>query len=249
MLPKTMRSMPKQFKIITLIRLLFVDLLRRVFDRSATLSYANAGEDLIVRRIFNKNSGFYVDVGCNLPDATSNTFALYKLGWKGICIDANEALIAQHAAMRPNDRQVLAAVSNESKEVVFTQFVGDAQISSIDVNFVERVSKSRSGIVEKRMHTRTLTEILDSHSVEKNFDLLCIDVEGHDFEALQSLDFAKYRPRIIVIEILCLDLVKYTENDIINFLLQINYKFAGYIMQNAYFADLNAGASDGLYLG
>lgn len=249
MLPKTMRAMPKQFRIFTLARLFFVEIIRRVFDQRATLSYANAGEDLILRRIFNRFNGFYVDLGCNSPDSTSNTFALYKLGWTGICIDANEQLIARHAIMRPNDRQVLAAVSKQQKEVVFTQFVGDDNISSIDEGFVERVSKTRVGKIEKRMQTQTLREILEKHSVEKNFDLLCIDVEGHDFEALQSLDFSKYRPRVIVIEILCLELIRYADNPIIEFLLSHNYRFAGYVMQNAYFADNNPGAVNGLYFG
>lgn len=249
MLPKTMQAMPKQFKLLSLIRLLFVDLVRRIFDQHANLSYSNAGEDLIIRRIFNKSAGFYVDLGCNAPDSKSNTFALYKLGWTGICIDANEALIDRHSGLRPNDCQVLAAVSNEIKEVVFTQFVGGSQISSIDENFTERISKSRAEKIEKRMQTRTLTGILDGQAVAKNFDLLCIDVEGHDFEALQSLDFLKYRPRVIVIEILCLNLARFSENQIIQYLLERNYKFVGYVMQNAYLADANPNASEGLYFG
>ena len=56
----------------------------------------------------------------------------------------------------------------------------------------------KTGLVE----SKTLTSILeDSKFVNKKIDFLNIDVEGADHEALTSLNFEKYRPKVICIEI------------------------------------------------
>ena len=47
----------------------------------------------------------------------------------------------------------------------------------------------------------SLNKILELHSPKtKKIDLLTIDVEGHDFEVLQSLDLKKYFVKVILIE-------------------------------------------------
>jgi len=54
-------------------------------------SYSQEGEDLILLRIFEKKRiGFYVDVGSHHPFRFSNTYLFYRLGWRGINIDANQ---------------------------------------------------------------------------------------------------------------------------------------------------------------
>jgi len=59
------------------------------FDGYALKSYSQEGEDMILRRLFEKqNTGFYVDVGAHHPKRFSNTFFFYKKGWRGINIDA-----------------------------------------------------------------------------------------------------------------------------------------------------------------
>ena len=50
-------------------------------------SYSQEGEDIFLRKIFNKKKGFYVDVGCYHPLDGSNTYLLYKKGWNGINLD------------------------------------------------------------------------------------------------------------------------------------------------------------------
>ena len=67
------------------------------------------------------------------------------------------------------------------------------------------------------MKTRTFESLID-----KNFDFLNIDLEGHDYEILQTIDFKKFNPKLICIEILknCLD-----KENIFNFLKENNYTF------------------------
>ena len=51
-------------------------------------------EDLNILNFFkNKRDGFYVDVGCFHPKKHSNTYFLYKRGWRGVNIDMEEEKI------------------------------------------------------------------------------------------------------------------------------------------------------------
>jgi FkbM family methyltransferase len=54
-------------------------------------------------------------------------------------------------------------------------------------------------IVEADVETVPLADILGEHTVE-SIDLLHIDAEGFDDQVLAQLDFARYRPRVILIE-------------------------------------------------
>lgn len=52
--------------------------------------YSQAGQDLwALQKISNK--GFFVDVGAHDGVESSNTYALEKAGWKGICIEPSQA--------------------------------------------------------------------------------------------------------------------------------------------------------------
>jgi len=46
---------------------------------------------------------------------------------------------------------------------------------------------------------RTLSDILDMHAISE-IDLLSLDVEGFEAQALLGLDFARHRPRYLLVE-------------------------------------------------
>jgi hypothetical protein len=50
---------------------------------------------------------------------------------------------------------------------------------------------------EKVMITKTFKEL-----VEHDFDFLNIDLEGHDYEVLKNINFDKYKPKLVCVEIL-----------------------------------------------
>lgn len=52
--------------------------------------YSQVGQDRWVINYFGENyKGFFIDIGAYDGISISNTYALEKLGWKGICVDAN----------------------------------------------------------------------------------------------------------------------------------------------------------------
>ena len=133
-----------------------------------------------------------MDVGCNDPQRFSNTFALYRQGWSVIKIDANQYLIGKHRRLKKRDISVCAVVSDKEQEVIFTEF-NDSLVSSIDAKQVDKWKGRREIKRQTKLKTVSLNEILEEYNAPKFFDLLSIDVEGHDFEVLSSIDLATYR--------------------------------------------------------
>lgn len=224
-----------QFEFLNAIRFLCAELARKVFDPYNVSSYAQTGEDLIITSILGK-TGFYVDVGCNHPKVFSNTFVLYKCGWTGITIDANKELIQKNQKLRKQDTSICAVVSDKKQEVAFTDFE-DSLVSSLNTEVINHWQKTLKIKEQRIVNTVLLSTILDSHEVPKNFDLLSIDVEGHDFEVLSSLNLNIYRPKLIVIEMLEFDLLNPSSNKIYEYLRVNNYKMISYVIWNGYFLD------------
>jgi len=47
---------------------------------------------------------------------------------------------------------------------------------------------------------KTLDDVLTQASAPSPIDLLSVDVEGHEMEVLQGFDFARWRPRLILVD-------------------------------------------------
>ena len=56
-------------------------------------------------------------------------------------------------------------------------------------------------ITLQRSKKDTLNKVLKQLKVEDEFELLNIDVEGHEYEVLKGLNFKKFKPKIITVEI------------------------------------------------
>ncbi|MCS6794478.1 MAG: FkbM family methyltransferase [Raineya sp.] len=227
---------------LRVLKYLFLSLNRLSFGRSARLSYAFKGEDRLIESILKPRitkTGFYVEVGCNHPTFISNSFLFYRRGWRGICIDANERLIAKYQYQRPKDKAVCAFVSNSLLPVEFVEFTNDV-LSSSDKAYIQQCLQQGNRIASKKiMQPRSLTEILDEQQCPKNFDFLSIDVEEHDYQVLLSLDLERYQPRLIIVEAEDFNPEKPEQHPIFNLLKSNNYRLEGYILTNLYFTKLN----------
>ena len=52
-----------------------------------------------------------------------------------------------------------------------------------------------------KIKKNSLNNVLYSHKIKKEFELLNIDVEGHEIDVLKGINFKNIRPKIITIEI------------------------------------------------
>lgn len=176
-------------------------LLRKTFlTNYMRVRYSQFGEDIILGELFGKKkNGFYVDVGCYHPKKFSNTYMLHKRGWYGVNIDMEANKISMFDLARPNDFNVVAAVSDKQEVVKMYRFREFGLGSTIDEGCAQRTPTKVQDIVE--VETRTLNDILASSPYKgQQIDLLSIDTEGNDFKVLKSLNLEAYHPSVIIIE-------------------------------------------------
>lgn len=177
-------------------------LLRKTFlTRRSRRHYAQFGEDVVLLDWLHQRQGFFVDVGCYHPSKFSNTYALYRRGWRGVNIDMDEIKVRAFAMARPDDTNIHAAISDEPGEVDIHRF-SKYGLGSMIVKDGEAPPESQTAIETVRLKTMTLDEILETTPYrDREIDLLTVDAEGHDLEVLRSLSFARYRPRLILVEL------------------------------------------------
>ena len=196
------------------------------FDGYAQKSYSQEGEDMILKRLFEKQStGFYIDVGAHHPRRFSNTYLFYKKGWRGINIDAMPNSMKRFNRFRPRDINIEKPISGKKQILTYYGFNEPALNG-----FSKELSEERNGksgyFIEftHDIETCTLEEVLDNNLPEsQEIDFLSIDVEGLDFEVLKSNNFKKYRPKIILIEILNSSLNDIQKNKVSIYLKSADY--------------------------
>ena len=161
-------------------------------DASARAHFSQCGEDRIAARILSDvETGTYVDVGANHPVNLSNTYSFYKRGWSGVCVEPHLVYRDMHRASRPRDVFLNLAVAPNEGELEL-HFGDDYALSSLSA----AASHTHSVIVQ----TKPLSAILGEQGVKKDFELLSIDVEGLEVEVLETLDFMRYTPSVIIAE-------------------------------------------------
>ena len=157
--------------------------------------YSFSGVDVIIENIFRKNnSGFYIDVGCQHPIKNNNTYHLYKKGWQGINIDLDIDNINLFNAARPKDLNINVAVSNQIGEADLYFYHKKSPINTIDKKTSDYQKAQVSNI--KKVKTDTLNNIINnSKYYNKKFNLLSIDVEGHELQVLMLQDHGFSTPK------------------------------------------------------
>lgn len=175
------------------------------FDGYALKSYSQEGEDMILRRLFEKQkTGFYVDVGAHHPKRFSNTFFFYKKGWCGINIDAMPNSMSLFNKVRPRDTNLEIPISDKKQKLKYYMFNEPALNS-----FSKELAEKRDGkdnykiISEKDMETSTLEEIFEKHLPHgQEIDFMSVDVEGLDLQVLKSNNWKRFRPKFVLVEVL-----------------------------------------------
>lgn len=207
-------------------------------DGYANKSYSQEGEDMILKRMFeNQSSGFYVDVGAHHPKRFSNTYFFYKRGWCGINIDAMPGSMNEFNRVRSRDTNIEKPISGKIETLTYYAFNEPALNG-----FSKSISQDRDGTsgykieFTKNIETATLEDVLDQYLPEdQTIDFLSVDVEGLDFEVIKSLNLNKYRPRVILIEILGSSLETIQSDPVYGFLSNNGYELFSKAMNTVIF--------------
>lgn len=128
---------------------------------------------------FFRTPNFSVDLGCAHPVERSQTHFLRQLGWRGLNIDA-EKYWEQFW-----NGDFTHAIVSPFPEVHFSQ------------SHAPCLSRIEAG--PPNAPAVTLESLLWMAGVDK-VGFMSIDVEGHEYEALQSFDLYRYEPSFLVVE-------------------------------------------------
>jgi len=184
------------------------------------------GEDKYIIELFDKNFvGKFLDVGCYHPTRHNNTYSMYKSGWSGMNIDLNPLTIELFDFMRPRDININSGVSDteiEKKLYFIDELNTQNTLDQNQLNFLKNHHNIKeSEILEKKIETRNLNNILDDHKFY-NIDFMNLDIEGHELKVLETLDFDK-----INIRYLCIEMIEHNKESVMN-----NEKIKNLLSQN-----------------
>ncbi len=179
------------------------------YNKYSKKSFSLSSVDLIIERIFsNFKDGIYLDIGCNHPIKYNNTYLLFKKGWKGINVDLDKDSIKQFNLMRKDDHNVntlITSKDNEEKDLYF--YHSRSAINTISKDLAEKRENKPKKIKKlKGISINTLIE--RSPFQNKKINLLSIDIENYEYEALKEFKFDKYNIDVIVSEVTDVDISK-----------------------------------------
>jgi FkbM family methyltransferase len=172
-------------------------------------SYSQFGEDILIEAYLEKRKGLrYIDIGCLWPVQHSNTYRFYQAGGGGLCIDPNPDMARLFADQRPRDVFVNAGVSSRDGEMTYSMFENPVFNTFETARRDRLIAQDRPG---RRMVGETIVPVrrLDTILAENGWwsqgaetDVLCIDVEGHEQDVLESAALERLKPRLIVFELI-----------------------------------------------
>lgn len=202
-------------------------------------SYSQEGEDILLNKLFfNKNNGFYVDIGAHHPKKYSNTYLLYRKGWRGINIDPRPGMAKLFAKNRGGDINLEIGISLEEINLDLFVFKEEALNTFSDKMRDLYISYGHELVEKRTIVCKRLDNIFDIYlPANSEIDLLSIDTEGYEMQVLTSNNWLKYKPSIILIEVTTADypqaksrydmlsIENAIKTDTSKYLISLGYKF------------------------
>ena len=184
-----------------------------------------------------RRDGMFVDVGANHYKNASKTYYLEtRLGWSGLAIEPQREFGADYAKFRPRTKfwpLFVSDVSNENARlyVLKEQPMG----ASSDKEFVEQFGQPDE---VRDVPTITLNDLLDREGI-RNIDLLSMDIELHEPQALKGFDIDRFKPALV-----CVEGLLPVRQRILDYFAEHGYvvlgKYVWVDRENLYFAPLGA---------
>ena len=116
-------------------------------------------------------------------------------------IDISNFSIQLFNHLRPRDINLNLAISGNEGDIEMYFQKKLSQLSTIKKNQAKRSFQGE--VKTQKIFSKTLTSVLDSSKFkERKIDLLDIDVEGADIDVLESLDFERYSPELVCVEVI-----------------------------------------------
>ena len=156
------------------------------------VTYSQCGEDkYVLEKYFsNVQNGTFIELGAMDGVRYSNTKMFEdSFGWYGVLIEPHPAMFESLQKNRPNSKCYNYAVSTEigSTIMLVSNELAVSTIESTVGDDFKRAYHTSSSRVS--VPTMRLCDILKDANVTK-IDFFSLDVEGHEYEVLQTMDWS-----------------------------------------------------------
>ena len=169
-------------------------------------TYSQSGEDAILAYLFAVlgipfAKCTYLDLGANRPKEMSNTYFFYEQGATGTLIEANPALIPALQKERSGDVILNRCIAPKSGDVIpFHVMNVDGLSTPEDVTELLANHPDLKLLETVNVETVSVNDLFaQMHAVPV---FVNIDIEGMEMEILRSIDFTKYRPLVLILEMI-----------------------------------------------
>ena len=176
-----------------------------------------------------KRGGFYVDVGAHHPKRYSNTYLFFKNKWSGINIDPNPETIKLFNKSRKKDVNIQSGIMNSTGKRTYYRF-SDPAVNTFSKEEAEKWIDKKWIVFlgSEEVDVVPLRDIFHKNlSKDQKVDLLSIDAEGFDLEVLESNDWDKWKPDVIVIENSQFKMHRQESDKMFIFLTEKGYRLSG----------------------
>ena len=200
-------------------------------------SYGATGEDVLINKIFkNKIDGYFVDVGALHPINGSLTYNLSKKGWKGLNIDLLRENLILFNFFRKKDKNINLAISKNKGVINAYIFERGSGVNTTNKTWADKWKKRiRKNFSIIKIKKNSLNNVISMHKINRKFELLNIDVEGHEMEVLKGINFKIIRPKIISIEIHVEKTEQIFETNVYKLLKKNRYELISQYYQTSFF--------------
>jgi FkbM family methyltransferase len=209
----TLAPMPKLATALRAARRLFYELggpwyRCRAFEAFGSDRYSHPAlfdMDRRLAEIFDSRPGVFVEAGAHDGYTQSNTYYLERrCGWSGVLVEPVPQMRARCERRRPHSQVFgCALVGPERDGTSIAMQLGDlmSTISSPEQTGNRTDGPSPAGEVSMEVPARTLASVLDEAEAGE-VDLLVLDLEGAELDAISGLDIHRHAPRYVLVEAL-----------------------------------------------
>jgi FkbM family methyltransferase len=173
----------------------------------AHVSYAQFGEDLVAASLFHSievERPTYLDVGAFEPIKYNNTYLFYRRGARGVLVEPNVEVTPKLRAERPGDTVLVAGIGTDDAPEADYYVMSHPELNTFDRAQAERLDREHGLKIVRviRMPLLNINRVIADHFGGAAPDFLSIDIEGLDYAVLKTLDFARFRPKVVCAETL-----------------------------------------------
>ncbi len=180
---------------------------KRIFPQKPNYkkaSYAQTGEDLIVRFLFDElqiSRPSYIDIGAHHPFFLSNTALFYRSGCRGINIEPDPTLFGAFTKHRPNDTNLNMGIGAEAAEADF-YIISSPTLNTFSKKEAEAYKNEGDYYITQtlKMPINTISYVVDKYNSGVFPQYLNLDAEGVDELIVRSIDYEKNYPLVMCIE-------------------------------------------------